>query len=180
MDVSIALRGRGTVSVSVCDYCALTLNVFVIAVVKGWMHTWAPIWSGIVDSSLWEESGDVVKVFMTLLAVKDSDHVARLDAYRIAKKCVLDEIRVLEILKVLASPDKRRKSHQEFEGRRIRAVEDGWLVLNGQKYREMVSQEMKKARNRRSQEAFRKRKKLFVGAPKTMEEKLAENEGAIR
>ncbi len=145
------------------------------------MHTWAPLWSGIVDSSLWEEPGDVVKVFMTLLATKDSDHVSRLDAYRIAKKCVLDELQVLDILKVLASPDTRRKGHQEFQGRRIKAVEDGWLVLNGQKYRDKVSEEMRKARNRRSQDAFRKRRMQFAGPPKTMEEKLDErDEGAVR
>jgi hypothetical protein len=141
----------------------------------GIVNTWAPIWSGIVDSSLWEESGDVVKVFMTLLATKDSDHISRLDAYRIGKKCNLDEIVVLDILKVLASPDKRRKTQQDFEGRRIKAVEDGWLILNGQKYRDMVSKEMLKARNRRSQEAYRKRQKQFIGPPKTAEEKLAEN-----
>lgn len=119
------------------------------------MNTWAPIWSGIVDSSLWEESGDVVKVFMTLLATKDSDHVCRLDAYKIKKKCNLDEVQVLEILKLLASPDTRRKVKQEFGGRRIKAVEDGWLVLNGQKYRDLVSIEKRKATLRKAQEKFR-------------------------
>lgn len=112
-----------------------------------------------MDSSLWEESGDVVKVFFTMVATKDADHVCRLDAYRIAKKCYLDELYVLEIIKVLASPDKRRKSKQEFEGRRIKVVEDGWLVLNGEKYRTMVQDEMKKARWRRAQAAKRAREK---------------------
>lgn len=108
----------------------------------------------------------MVKVFMTLLATKDSDHICRLDAYKIAKKCEMDELVVLDILKLLASPDKRRKGHQEFEGRRIKVHEDGWLVLNGQKYREMVQDEMRKARNRRSQEAWRKRQKaLKAGKP---------------
>lgn len=124
------------------------------------MNTWAPLWSGIVDSSLWEESGDVVKVFMTMLATKDSDHVCRLDAYRIAKKCNIDEVTALEILKVLASPDKHRKTKQDFDGRRIKAVEDGWLILNGEKYRQMVSDEMRKARLRRAQDAYRKRQAM--------------------
>jgi hypothetical protein len=121
------------------------------------MNTWSPLWSGIVDSSLWEESGDVVKVFMTMLATKDSDHICRLDAYRIAKKCNIDEVAVLDILKVLASPDKHRKTKQDFEGRRIKAVEDGWLILNGEKYRQMVSDEMRKARLRRAQTAYRQK-----------------------
>jgi hypothetical protein len=135
------------------------------------MNTWAPIWSTIVDSSLWEEDGDVVKVFVTMLAVKDADHVCRLDAYRIAKKCNfrgkdgrVDEIKVLDILKVLASPDKRRVAEQEFEGRRIKAVEDGWLVLNGEKYRSMVKREMERARWRRAQ-ALRRQKRKGNGKP---------------
>lgn len=110
-----------------------------------------------MDSSLWEEDGDVVKVFMTLLATKDSDHISRMDAYRIHKKCNLDELKVLDILKLLASPDKRRKTRQPFDGRRIKAVEDGWLVLNGQKYRDLVQIEMRKANNRKAQAAFRAR-----------------------
>lgn len=121
------------------------------------MNTWSPLWSGIVDSSLWEESGDVVKVFMTMLATKDSDHICRYDAYKIGKKCNLDEVEVLDILKVLASPDKRRKTKQEFDGRRIKLVEDGWLILNGEKYRKMVSDEMRKARLRRAQTTYRQK-----------------------
>ncbi len=123
------------------------------------MNTWSPIWSPIVDSSLWEENGNVVKVFMTMLATKDSDHICRLDAYRIAKKCSLDELAVLDILKLLASPDQRRKTPQEFEGRRIRAVEDGWFVLNGEKYRKMVQDEMRKSRWRKAQAAARQRQR---------------------
>ena len=127
------------------------------------ISTWAPLWSPIVDSSLWEENGDVVKVFMTMLATKDSLHICELDAYRIANRCHfktkdggVDELRVLDILKLLASPDKRRQSKQEFEGRRIKAVEGGWLILNGEKYRKMVQKEQIKARNRRSQATYRK------------------------
>jgi hypothetical protein len=130
------------------------------------MNTWAPLWSGIVDSSLWEEEGDVCKVFMTILATKDSDHVCRLDAYRIAKKCNfflkdgnVDEVKVLGILKLLAGPDSKRTSKQDYEGRRIRSVPDGWLVLNGEKYRQMVSDEMRKARLRRAQDKYRQKKK---------------------
>lgn len=123
------------------------------------MNTWAPLWSGIVESSLWEESGDVVKVFMTLLARKDADHICRLSAYKIHKLCNIDELDVLDILRVLASPDKRRREQQEFDGRRIEAVEDGWLILNGAKYRQMVSDEMRKARLRRAQANFREKKR---------------------
>lgn len=126
------------------------------------MNTWAPLWSGIVDSSLWEEEPDVVKVFITILAAKDSDHVCRLDAYKIHRKCNIDEVRVLEILKVLASPDSRRVAAQAYEGRRIKPVEEGWLVLNGEKYRTMVQAEMRRASWRRAQAKRREKQKMVT------------------
>jgi hypothetical protein len=66
---------------------------------------------------------------------------------------------VLEALKILSSPDRRRKEVQVFDGRRVEAVEDGWFVLNGSKYRDMVSVEMKRARDRRAAKAYRERNK---------------------
>ena len=136
------------------------------------INTWCPIWSLIVDSSLWEEDGDVVKVFMTIIACKDSLHVCPMDAYRIANRCnfrladgSVDEEKAVSILDILSSPDKRRKRDQEDEGRRIRAVEGGWFVINGEKYRRWVSSEMKKANNRKSQQAHRDRQKLKEATP---------------
>lgn len=120
--------------------------------------TWAPLWSGIVESSIWDEPDNVVKVFLTMLAIKDADHVVRKTAYQLGVLSRKTESEVLDALKILASPDTRRREKQPFDGRRIKAIEEGWLVLNGEKYREMVRMEMQRARNRRSQAAFRSRK----------------------
>lgn len=121
------------------------------------MRTFSPLWSMIVYSSLWDESDCVVKVFMTMMALKDADHVYRGTAYSLAMQSRKSEVEVLEALKILSSPDERRVESQPFDGRRIESVEDGWLILTGEKYRKLVSEEMKKARNRRAQEAYRKR-----------------------
>lgn len=123
------------------------------------MNTWAPLWSGCVDSSLWDEPDFVVKVFLTMMALKDADHIVRLTAYQIGRNARKTEPEVLEALRILSSPDTRRLEKQEFEGRRIQKVEDGWLILNGQKYRDMVSEERRKAKNRRAQAAWRERQK---------------------
>lgn len=130
------------------------------------MNTWSPLWSGIVESSIWDEPDYVIKVFLTMLAIKDSDHTVRKSAYQLGRLSRKTETEVLDALKILSSPDTKRVEKQEFGGRRIKLVEDGWLILNGDKYREMVSIEMRKARNRRAQEAFRKRQKeLKRGTP---------------
>lgn len=127
------------------------------------MNSWAPLWSFCVESSLWDEPDFVVKIFLTMMAVKDGDHICRFTAYQIGRKARKTEAEVLTALKILSSPDTKRKEKQQYDGRRIEAVEDGWLILNGEKYREMVSIEMTKARNRRSQKAFRERQKQKHG-----------------
>lgn len=111
----------------------------------------------IVDSSLWSEDDFVCKVFITMLALKDSDDVCRLNAYQLAMRSHKTETEVLEALKILSSPDTLRVEPQPFEGRRIKMVEDGWKILNGEKYREMVRDEMKKARWRRAKAAQRRK-----------------------
>lgn len=144
------------------------------------MRHWTPLWSMIVDSSLWSEPDYVCKVFVTMLALKDSDDVCRYNAYQLAQRSHKKEDEVLDALKILASPDKRRIETQEHEGRRIKAVVDGWLILNGAKYREMVQVEMRRARWRRGkEEQRRKAKEAFKGSHKAAGyaayEKMIEN-----
>lgn len=121
------------------------------------MKGWAPLWSGIVESSIWDEPDHVRIVFVTMLAMKDPDHVVRMTAYNIARASRKTETEVLEALKILMSPDTKRVEPQPFEGRRIEKVPDGYLILNGEYYRQMVSKEMTRIRNLRSQRAFRER-----------------------
>lgn len=113
------------------------------------MDFYAPLFGKIVESSLWDEDDNVVKVFLTLLAKKDADHVVRASAYQIGFWSRKTEKEVLEALKVLSSPDKRRLEPQPEEGRRIKKVTDGWLVVNGQKYKEMAQEVATRARKAR-------------------------------
>jgi hypothetical protein len=105
----------------------------------------------IVDSSIWEEPDFVCKIFVTMLALKDSDDVCRVNAYQLGRRSHKTETEVLEALRILSSPDSRRLEEQPHDGRRIMATDDGWMILNGEKYREMMQDEMRKARWRRAQ-----------------------------
>lgn len=113
------------------------------------MNTWAPLFSRIVDSSLWLEPDYVVKVFLTMMAKKDSDMVVRGSAFNISQWAKKSEQETLDALKILASPDTKRIEKQLFEGRRIERVEDGWLILNGKLYRDLMVAENERARKRR-------------------------------
>jgi len=130
------------------------------------MNTWTPLFSKIVDSSIWSEEDYVCKVFITMLALKDSDHVVRYNAFGLGKRCHKDEAEVLKALKILASPDRKRLEPQPFEGRRIKKVEDGWLILNGQSYEDMMRSLNRRAYKAEKQRDYRAKKK---GGPSVRE-----------
>lgn len=113
------------------------------------MNTFAPLFSTIVDSSLWCEPDHVVKVFLTMMAKKDADMIVRGSAFNIAQWAKKTEAETLDALKILSSPDTKRIEKQAFEGRRIERVEEGWLILNGKFYRELMVKENERARKRR-------------------------------
>ncbi len=136
------------------------------------MRNYAPIWGTIVDSSIWEEDDHVFRVFIGLLALKDMEHVVSMDTYQITRRLHMDYKKVEDALKVLSSPDPRRPN-QEHKGRRIVKVNDGWFVVNGQKYKEEMQKEQKRARDRKAQAAWRARQagKSVPEEPDTIENK---------
>jgi hypothetical protein len=134
------------------------------------MNSWAPLWSGLVDSSIWEEKDHVFRVFMAMMSLKDSNHLVTMDGYKLARRIHMDIRLVNDALRVLSEPDKKRPG-QPNGGRRIKAVDGGWLILNGEYYRQMVRDEMRRARNRRAQQAYRDRKKLQHGSDHSGEER---------
>lgn len=124
------------------------------------MDFYTPVFARIVDSSLWSEPDYVVKVFLTLLAKKDRDQVVRGSAYNIACWAKKTEAEVLDALKILAAPDGRRIEPQPHEGRRIERVEDGWLILNGLYYQNLMSTVNRRAYKAEKERERRQRKRL--------------------
>jgi len=123
------------------------------------MNSFAPIFSQIVDSSLWMEDDFVCKAFVTLLAIKDSDHVARINSFGLGRKCwptdTKAEERAIEALRILQAPDTRRIEPQEHEGRRIQKVEDGYLILNGQYYEDLMRKVSRRAYKAKKERQYR-------------------------
>lgn len=123
------------------------------------MKNYAPIFNSIVDSSLWEEPLHVRITFVTMMALKDADHVVRVKDHHLRRKANVTDQELIDALKVLSEPDRRTSITQDFDGRRIKRVEDGWLVLNGEKYQEMMRVSNQRARWARQKQAQRERQK---------------------
>ena len=123
----------------------------------GPMNSFSPLSDGIVDSSIWEEPDHVFRVFIGLLSIRGTGDMVLLDSYKLHRRFHMDHGLVMDALKVLSSPDAKR-SGQPHEGRRIAAVDGGWLILNAEEYREKAKLIAKRARDARAQANYRAKK----------------------
>jgi hypothetical protein len=95
------------------------------------------LFADIITSTIWQEPNDCRVLWITILALKDEANICRATLPALAKMCNLSNDQCEAYLAKFQQPDKYSRS-QEFEGRRIEPTEGGWLVLNGQKYRDML------------------------------------------
>lgn len=113
-----------------------------------------------MDSTLWEEPLEVRVLFMTMLALKEYDHVVRLPFRRLCKKSNMEPEKVKMALDILMAPDKRSIDVQPEEGRRVKPVEDGWLIVNGEYYRQEMAKLMRRFSKNQWQRENRAKKRL--------------------
>lgn len=146
------------------------------------MNTYAPVFSSITESSLWREEDFICKAFITLIAIKDMNHIAHVNAFTLGQKCWPTnpdaEKIALKAIKVLLSPDTKRIEKQLFDGRRIEKVDDGYLILNGQHYEDMArtfGRRVYKAKKEREYQVQRKRGQPLPGETRAV---AAEKNGA--
>ncbi len=101
------------------------------------MNGYTKLFSQIVTSTIWQEPNDCRVLWITMLALKDDKSLCPATVPYLAKACNLSIEQTETYLEQFQNPDPYSRS-QEFEGRRIRKVDGGWLILNGQKYRDAL------------------------------------------
>jgi hypothetical protein len=95
------------------------------------------IFSDIITSTIWQEPNDCRVLWITILALKDEFNICRATVPALAKLCNITNDECEKYLQLFQSPDKYSRS-QDNDGRRIEQIDGGWLVLNGEKYRNML------------------------------------------
>lgn len=113
------------------------------------MNGYTKLFSQIITSTIWQEPNDCRVLWITMLALKDADHVCRATVPSLAKLADISVEQCEDYLERFQQPDKYSRS-QEHEGRRIEKVEDGWYILNGEKYRQKMSKEDRKEQVRKA------------------------------
>src|SRR5678816_4547713 len=90
--------------------------------------------SGIILSTIWREDDHTRILWITMLAVKDRHHQVKASLPGLAAVANIPLESVKVGLQKLMAPDEYSRT-KEHEGRRIAETVDGWVVLNGEKYR---------------------------------------------
>ncbi len=116
------------------------------------------LFTEIIMSTVWREPNHVRLLWITMLAMKDRWHVVNASLPGLADSARITMDECVEALGVLSSPDKYSRT-VEHEGRRIEACDGGWIILNGEKYRNKMSLDERREYQRIKQAEYRARKK---------------------
>lgn len=117
------------------------------------------LFTKILDSSIWLESVSTRIVWLTFIAVMDEHGYVRMASVaNLAHRARVSPEEAQAAVDVLENPD-LNSSDPANEGRRIERVEGGWMVLNSDKHRDMVTRAIIQEQTRERVRKFRERKR---------------------
>lgn len=117
------------------------------------------LFTKILDSSIWLQDDQTIRVWITLLASMDEDGFAHFASpMNLAARARVTLEDTARIVAYLEAPDEF-SGNPEHEGRRIERTHGGWIVLNAKAHRDLVTRREAMARHRERQAAYRDRKR---------------------
>ena len=125
------------------------------------MFGYTKLFESIVTSTIWQEDLSTKVVWITMLALKNQQHMVEASVPGLAHVAGVTLEQCQAALDKLQSPDPYSRS-AESEGRRIEARPGGWLIINGQKYQAMLNAEERREYKRGKQAEYRQRQKQDI------------------
>lgn len=123
------------------------------------MDMYNKIFTKILDSSVWLEPTPTRIVWITMIAAMDETGFCPFAAVgNVAGRARVTEPEAKKAIDTLEAPDPE-SSDQDNEGRRIERVPGGWMVLNAQKYRALVTKVNIQDKTRERVRRFREKKR---------------------
>ena len=119
------------------------------------MIGYTKLFSSILASTVWDEPNETRIVWITLLAMVNQRGIVEsiVPGLAVLSRLPIEAARIA--LARLASPDPESRS-KEHEGRRIMAVDGGWLIINHDKHRKRMSLDERREYMRLKQREYRK------------------------
>ncbi len=146
------------------------------------MTGYTKVFGSMLDSSVWQLSKEARLLWVTMLLKKDRNQLVKAAVPGLAHAARLTIPEVESAIEELCSPDPYSQS-KEQNGARIVKTDFGWLIVNGEKYRDMMSADDRRVYKAAWQREYRKRKKVTAtdgakgGARQAINEGLAESNG---
>lgn len=117
------------------------------------------LFTKILDSSIWLESMATRIVWLTFIAAMDENGFVQFaSSLNVALRARVSIKAAEDAISCLEAPDPN-SSDPDHEGRRIEKVPGGWMVLNAEKYRDLVTRAISQARTRERVAKHRERKR---------------------
>ena len=116
------------------------------------MSSYTKLFQSILTSTIWSEDHPTRIVWITMLAMANRHGEVEASIPGLARIAGVPIDATEAAIKKFESPDPYSRT-ADFEGRRIEAIDGGWLILNYEKYRNRASEE-----DRREQDRLRKRR----------------------
>jgi hypothetical protein len=122
--------------------------------------------SSIITSTIWSESHQTLRVWITMLALADRNGEVEGTIPGLAGIAKVTVAECEDALATFLSPDPYSRT-KACEGRRIEIIEGGWSLINHAEYRNRASKEDSKAKNAARQARLRSRRAAESNAPVT-------------
>lgn len=116
--------------------------------------TFVKLSSAITRSTIWDESPETCKLWITVLALSDPSGYVASSLPGLAREARLTIEQTEQALSSLCSPDPYSRS-AELDGRRLTKVDGGWFIINFRKYWEARGAEEKRQADRERQRRHR-------------------------
>jgi hypothetical protein len=123
------------------------------------MQGYTKLFGSIVASTIWREPDSTRIVWITMLALSDKHGVVEASVPGLADLSRVSEPATRRALAMLTAPDPDSRSLDE-DGRRIVAVDGGWLLVNHAKYRAKMNRDARRNYLTQKKQESRARQKL--------------------
>ncbi len=122
------------------------------------LDTWSPLFSSIVQSSIWGKPPHIKIVWITMLALKDKTGFVESSVSGLARASVVTMEQCQEALDDFLSPDGDSKC-KDNEGMKIKVGNGGWYILGHERFQTKMKDVSTKINNAKRQAKFRAKKK---------------------
>lgn len=125
------------------------------------MTGYTKLFGSIITSTIWREDDKTKILWITMLGLKNKKHIVEGSIPGIADmaRISVEDCRASLIKLLSPDPDSRTK---DFEGRRIAEVDGGWIILNGEKYRQKMNSDERREYLRLKKQESRERERQQV------------------